>query len=219
MRSLLEINAVKNSYKAWAPIYDKTFGAFTTLGRKRAIGHINKRQGTVLEVGVGTGLALKYYQPHLQVTGIDVSSHMLAKARAKVAKKQMTHVQDIREMDARVMDFPDNHFDTVVAMFLMSVVPDPELVIAEMGRVCKPGGEVLIVNHFAREKGALAAMEKVFAPLHNVIGWHSDFSIHRVLGEDELAVQERKTFPPLGMFTFLRMQKQGQSVPDQSRLN
>lgn len=215
----MEINAVKNSYKAWAPIYDKTFGAFTTLGRKRAISHINNRQGSVLEVGVGTGLALKYYQPHLQVTGIDVSSHMLAKARKKVTKNQMTHVKDIREMDAQAMNFPDNHFDTVVAMFLMSVVPDPERVIAEMARVCKPGGEVLIVNHFAREKGALAAMEKVFAPLHNVIGWHSDFSIHRVLGEDELSVQEQKKFPPLGMFTFLRMEKQDQSGPDQSRFN
>lgn len=215
----MDINAVKNSYKIWAPIYDKTFGAFTTVGRKRAIKHINNRHGKVLEVGVGTGLSLKHYQPHLQVTGIDVSSHMLAKARKKVVKRGLNHVASIQEMDARAMTLPDNHFDTVVAMYLVSVVPNPEQVIAEMARVCKPGGEVLIVNHFAREKGALAAMEKTFAPFANKIGWHSDFSIHRILGEDELLVQERQKFPPLGMFTFLRMEKQGQSSPNQSRLN
>ncbi len=200
---------MKSSYKIWAPVYDKTFGAITTVGRKRAIGHINSRQGKVLEVGVGTGLSLKHYKPHLQITGIDVSPHMLAKARKKVAKRGLSHVKDIQEMDARAMKLPDNHFDTVVAMYLVSVVPDPELVVAEMTRVCKPGGEVLIVNHFAREKGALSVVEKAFAPFANKIGWHSDFSIHRILGEDDLSVQGQSKLPPLGMFTFLRMEKQG----------
>jgi len=211
----LDINAVKSSYKVWAPVYDKTFGAITTIGRKRAIRHINQRKGRVLEVGVGTGLSLKHYKPHLKVTGIDVSVHMLAKAREKVAKRGLSFVEGIHEMDARAMELPDNHFDTVVAMYLVSVVPDPEKVIAEMARVCKPGGEVLIVNHFAREKGALSVMEKAMAPFANKIGWHSDFSIHRILGEDELSVQDQKRLPPLGMFTFLRMEKQA----DNARVN
>jgi phosphatidylethanolamine/phosphatidyl-N-methylethanolamine N-methyltransferase len=209
---ILDINAVKNSYKAWAPIYDKTFGAITTVGRKRAIQHINTRQGTVLEVGVGTGLSLKHYQPHLRITGIDVSPHMLAKARKKVHKRGLRHVDGIHEMDARAMRLPDNHFDTVVAMYLVSVVPDPELVVAEMARVCKPGGEVLIVNHFARETGALSVVEKAFAPFASKIGWHSDFSIHRILGEDDLSVQSQSKLPPLGMFTLLRMEKQNDSA-------
>lgn len=211
----MDINAVKSSYKVWAPVYDKTFGAITRAGRKRAIKHINTRQGRVLEVGVGTGLSLKHYKPHLQITGIDVSPHMLAKARKKVRKRDLRHVEGIHEMDARTMELPDNHFDTVVAMYLVSVVPDPELVIAEMARVCKPGGEVLIVNHFAREKGALSVAEKAFAPFASKIGWHSDFSIHRILGEEELTVQDRKKLPPLGMFTFLRMEKQA----DDARVN
>lgn len=211
----LDINAVKSSYKAWAPIYDNTFGAITTAGRKRAIKHINSRQGSVLEVGVGTGLSLKHYKPHLQITGIDVSTHMLAKARKKVNKRGLSHVDGIFEMDARAMELPDNHFDTVVAMYLVSVVPDPELVVAEMARVCKPGGEVLIVNHFAREKGALSVVEKAFAPFASKIGWHSDFSIHRILGEDDLSVQGQSKLPPLGMFTFLRMEKQA----DDARLS
>ncbi len=209
----MDINAVKSSYKAWAPIYDKTFGAITMVGRKRAIQHINARQGKVLEVGVGTGLSLKHYQPHLQITGIDVSTHMLAKARKKVSKRGLTHVEGIMEMDARAMTLPDNHFDTVVAMYLVSVVPDPEMVIAEMARVCKPGGQVLIVNHFAREKGALSVVEKAFAPFASKIGWHSDFSIHRILGEDDLDVQDQCKLPPMGMFTLLRMEKQDDNRP------
>jgi len=212
---LLDINAVKNSYKVWAPVYDKTFGAITTAGRKRAIGHINTRKGKVLEVGVGTGLSLKHYKSHLRVTGVDVSTHMLAKARKKVIKRGLDHVEGIHEMDAREMTLPDNHFDTVVAMYLVSVVPEPERVISEMARVCKPGGEVLIVNHFATEKGALSLMEKAMAPFANKIGWHSDFSIHRIMGEDDLTVQDQKKLPPLGMFTFLRLEKQA----DGARLN
>ncbi|MCK4712146.1 MAG: class I SAM-dependent methyltransferase [Marinosulfonomonas sp.] len=203
----MDNNAVRSSYKAWAPVYDKTFGAITRAGRRRAVRHINQGTGRVLEVGVGTGLSLRHYQPHLEVTGIDISPHMLEKARQKRRKHNMAHVTGIHEMDAGRIEFPDNHFDMVVAMYLVSVVPDPEQVISEMARVCKTGGEVIIVNHFAREKGALSLAEKAVAPFTKKIGWHSDFSIHRVLGEDDLNLRERRKYPPLGMFTLLRMEK------------
>lgn len=203
----MELSAVKNSYRAWAPVYDYTFGAFTRIGRRRAVDYINSRSGRVLEIGVGTGLSLRHYRPHLEVTGIDVSPEMLAKARAKVAGGGMSHVVRIAEMDARVLDFPDGHFDTVVAMFLVSVVPEPERVLAEMARVCKPGGEVLIINHFARDQGLLARIERFFAPFANRLGWHSDFPMARVLGEPRLETAEIRAFPPLGMFTFLRKRR------------
>lgn len=203
----MDITAVKTSYKRWAPVYDETFGAVTRVGRRRAVEHINKRSGRVLEIGVGTGLSLRHYRRHLDVTGIDISSDMLAKARRKVAERKLTHVTALREMDARILDFPDNHFETVVAMYLVSVVPDPEKVVAEMARVCKPGGEVLIVNHFAREGGTLAVLEKAFAPFADLLGWHSDFPMDRVLGESNLKTEEARTFPPFGMFTFLKQRK------------
>ncbi|WP_208348925.1 class I SAM-dependent methyltransferase [Pseudaestuariivita rosea] len=203
----MEISAVKNSYKRWAPVYDKTFGAITRIGRRKAVEYINAHQGRVLEIGVGTGLSLPHYKTHLEITGIDVSSDMLDKAREKVADLKLQHVVELREMDARFLDFPDNHFDTVVAMYLVSVVPEPEKVVAEMARVCKPGGSVLIINHFKREKGVLAIFERIFAPLSNVLGWHSDFDMNRVLGANKLEVAERKSFPPLKMFTFLLQKK------------
>lgn len=204
----MDISAVKKSYKYWAPIYDRSFGAFTRSGRRRAVDYINSRTGKVLEIGVGTGLSLAHYKPHLDITGIDVSPEMLAKAQEKVDEGKLSHVTCLREMDARHLDFPDNTFDTIVAMYLVSVVPDPEQVVAEMSRVCKPGGKILIVNHFAREDGFLAFVERMFAPFANLLGWHSDFPMDRVLGSEPLVVEEIRPCPPFRMFTFLLQQKQ-----------
>ncbi len=205
----MEIEAVKTSYARWALFYDQTFGAVTNIGRKRAVQHVNRTGARrVLEVGVGTGMALPHYAPDVQVTGVDYSEEMLAKAREKVRKKDLSHVEELHQMDARDLDFPDNHFDMVVAMHLVSVVPEPERVVAEMARVCKPGGHVLITNHFARDSGLLARIEKLAAPLENILGWHSDFEIDRVLGEQSLRVIEQRRWPPVGMMTFLLLEKQ-----------
>lgn len=205
----MELNAVSTSYARWAPVYDRTFGAITNRGRRKAVDYINAHGSNVLEVGVGTGLALRWYQPSLQVTGVDFSQEMLAKAEAKVANEGLNHVKALRQMDARALDFPDNHFDTIAAMHVISVVPEPEKVMSEIARVCQPGGTVVITNHFARDKGALAAVEKWTAPFANLLGWHSDFRIETVLAEDSLTVAEKSTIPPLGMMTFLVLKKTG----------
>jgi len=203
----MELEAVGSSYRRWAPVYDGTFGLITRPGRQRAVDYINTRSGSVLEVGVGTGLSLRDYKPDLSITGIDFSHEMLDKARRKVKEDRLGHVEELRQMDARQLDYADGQFDTVVAMYLVSVVPEPERVVAEMARVCKPGGEVLIVNHFARQTGVLAALERAFAPFANYLGWHSDFPMERVLGSDKLEVAENRTLAPFGMFTFLRMRR------------
>ncbi|MES0863411.1 class I SAM-dependent methyltransferase [Ruegeria sp. SCPT10] len=203
----MDIKAVQTSYARWAPVYDKTFGAITNTGRRHAVEYINRRPGKVLEVGVGTGLSLEHYTPETRVTGIDFSEEMLQKARDKVRDLSLNHVTELRQMDARTLDFPDNSFDKIAAMHVLSVVPEPERVMAEIARVCKPGGKVVITNHFQRERGVLASLERVFAPLANTIGWHSDFEIGTILQEDALTVEEQKPLPPLGMMTFLVLRK------------
>ncbi|MGE4325568.1 MAG: class I SAM-dependent methyltransferase [Pseudodonghicola sp.] len=203
----MDIKAVQNSYARWAPVYDKTFGAITNDGRRRAVDHINAGTGTVLEVGVGTGLALQFYKPELQVTGIDYSEEMLAQAKKKVTRLGLRQVAELRQMDARQLDFPDDHFDTVAAMHVLSVVPEPRRVMSEIARVCKPGGQVVISNHFKREEGPLAVLERVSAPFANVLGWHSDFAIETVLGEEILEIEDKKALPPLGMMTLLVLRK------------
>jgi len=203
----MDLDAVKSTYRRWAPVYDGTFGRITRMGRDRAVAAINQGHGRVLEVGVGTGLSLSSYAAHLQITGIDYSDDMLTRARERVAREGLSHVTELRQMDARELDFPTAHFDTVVAMYLVSVVPEPERVMAEIARVCKPGGQVIIVNHFARDKGPLAWVERGFAPLADRLGWHSDFDRQRIMGEPSLRVAEERRMAPAGLFTFLRLEK------------
>ncbi|MCK0140662.1 class I SAM-dependent methyltransferase [Aliiroseovarius sp. F47248L] len=205
----MDIEAVQSSYARWAPIYDKTFGAVTHSGRRRAVSYINSRDGSVLEVGVGTGLSLEHYNPELKVTGIDFSAQMLSKAQAKVREHDLRHVVALRKMDARALDFPDHSFDTIAAMHVLSVVPEPEQVMSEIARVLKPGGKVVITNHFVRTQGILALLERLSAPFANTIGWHSDFHIETVLQERALEVEEHKALPPLGLMTFLVLTKAG----------
>ncbi len=175
----------------------------TNVGRRRAVDYINTLTGSVLEVGVGTGLSLQHYRSDLQVTGIDFSAKMLNKAQRKVQLRDLGHAVTLKQMDARKLDFPDESFDTVAAMHVLSVVPEPERVMSEIARVLKPGGRVVITNHFMRTEGVLAFLERVSAPLANVIGWHSDFEIETVLKEQTLAVEMQKSLPPLGMMTFM----------------
>lgn len=208
----MEIQSVTSSYRRWAPVYDATFGVFTRPGRRRAVEHINRGTGSVLEVGVGTGLALPWYAPHLKVTGIDFSAEMLAKAEAKVAEKRLRHVVALRQMDARALDFADSSFDTVVAMHVISVVPDPERVLSEMARVCRPGGQVLIVNHFLHDDGPLGALGQRLAPLADHLGWHSDFRMDPVLACTDLELVEHTASPPFGMFTRLQLRKRAEAA-------
>ncbi|WP_065329053.1 class I SAM-dependent methyltransferase [Tritonibacter mobilis] len=203
----MKIEAVESSYARWAPVYDRTFGAVTDVGRRRAVSFINDRKGHVLEVGVGTGLSLPHYGPEVRITGVDFSAEMLAKAQRKVDALDLKKRVDLQRMDARELAFENASFDTIAAMHVLSVVPEPEKVMAEIARVLKPGGKVVITNHFAKTTGVMAGLERVAAPMANLIGWHSDFKMETILQEPSLQIAELRKLPPLGMMTFLVLEK------------
>lgn len=203
----MELKAVETSYARWAPVYDRTFGALTDIGRRNAVRYMNQKGGHVLEVGVGTGMALPYYAPHMRVTGIDFSGEMLAKAQSKVTRLGIADRVELHRMDARELAFEDDSFDTVAAMHVLSVVPEPERVMAEISRVLKPGGTVVITNHFARASGLLGGLSRAAAPLADILGWHSDFQIATVLKEPKLSLRAQQKLPPLGMMTLLTLEK------------
>jgi phosphatidylethanolamine/phosphatidyl-N-methylethanolamine N-methyltransferase len=203
----LNLSTVREAYKRQAPFYDYTFGVVSQVARRRTVELLNQRRGRILEVGVGTGLALKHYAPFLKVTGVDLSPEMLAKARQRVEQEQLRQVEALHEMDAANMDLPSDSFDTVVAMFVMSVVPDPEKVMAELERVCAPGGEVMTLNHFSQDHGVRGWVERKMAPYCETFGWHPVFPFDRVMGRSNLQLVERKPMWPMGLFTLVRFRK------------
>lgn len=200
----LDNRAVARAYRRWAPVYDATFGRIVEAGLKQAAAAANKHRGLVLEVGVGTGLSLPMYRRDLTVTGVDLSPEMLARARERVVRRKLSHIADLRQMDASALDFPDAHFDVATAMFVLTVVPDPAAVMHELARVTRPGGEVITVNHFSIDKGVRGAVEKRLAGLSEFLGWRPEFPVETLLVSDRLALVERRPLKPFGLFTLLR---------------
>jgi len=204
---VVDTESVRHAYRRWAPVYDYTFGQVAEAGRRQAVKTINERDGSVLEVGVGTGLSLPCYGRHLTITGIDLSPEMLEKAQEKVARHRLGNVAGLHEMDASALTFANESFDTVVAMYVMTVVPEPERVMRELERVCATGGEVILVNHFSQEEGVRGFLERKLAPFADYIGWHSVFSLDQVLVCPNLRLIERRALKPFGLFTMLRFVK------------
>ena len=204
----MQLESILKSYARYAPVYDHTFGWLLSFrGRSMAAGVTNHSPGKILEVGVGTGISLPYYRREHQIHGIDISPHMLERARQRVHRKRLGNVTQLTIMDARKLQFADNTFDAVVAAYVMSVVPEPTRVIREIERVCKPGGDVIIVNHFAAEKGVRRGVETMLAPLSNKLGWRPDMPVQEILSHTHLREIARHTLPPMGLFTLLHLKK------------
>jgi phosphatidylethanolamine/phosphatidyl-N-methylethanolamine N-methyltransferase len=117
----------------------------------------------ILEVGVGTGKNIPYYPEGLQVTAVDLSEEMLARARRR-AQKLGVEV-DLRQMDAQRLEFPDAVFDAALATFVFCSVPDPVAGLRELIRVVKPGGQVLLLEHVRVDKLAIGTAMDVLDPL------------------------------------------------------
>jgi phosphatidylethanolamine/phosphatidyl-N-methylethanolamine N-methyltransferase len=207
----MDEDAIKSAYRRWAPVYDHTFGLVAAEGRKHAVEMINQSNGRVLEVGVGTGLSLPAYGRHLQIVGIDLSPEMLDKARERVGVEGLDNIVGLYEMDAGDLKFPDASFDTVVAMYVMTVVPEPEKVMRELSRVCRAGGDVIIVNHFSAEEGMRGWVERRMAPFADKLGWRPVFDIDRVMVCKDLALVDKRGLRPFGLFTMMRFRKDAQA--------
>jgi phosphatidylethanolamine/phosphatidyl-N-methylethanolamine N-methyltransferase len=197
----MDLASIRRAYKRYAGMYDVVFGAAMNPGRKLAVATANKRpKQRVLEVGVGTGLALPLYRRDITVVGIDVSPEMLERARDKVDERGLRNVEALLEMDAENLTFPDQSFDTVIAMYVASVVPHPERLMSEMRRVCKPDGDILIVNHFTSDGGPLRAVEFLINPLSKTLGWRPEFDMKSLLRTAGVEVKNIRPAHPMGMF-------------------
>ncbi len=202
---------MRKAYARWAPIYDLVYDKLTEPAARAAVAAAIACGPRVLEAGVGTGLSLGYYPAHAEVHGVDLSEDMLRRARDKVFKRGLRHVRSLQVMDVCRLGYADATFDAVAAQFLITLVPSPEGALTEFARVLKPGGEIILVNHFGQAAGPLARLEEMAAPLVRQIGWSSDFKASRVEAWAErnggVEVAELKPVFPAGFFKLMRIRK------------
>src|SRR5437867_7910466 len=187
----LSVTAVENHfvervYENLASVYDLVFGPTLHPGRVHAIHRMGIKPGDrVLEVGVGTGINAALYPRDCSVTGIDLSGSMLEKAHTRIARKGVRNVR-LLQMDAANMKFADDTFDIVYAPYVISVVPDPVAVTREMYRVCRPGGRIVILNHFRSKSRVGAWLERIIAPFTLYLGFKSDLDLPAFLVQADL---------------------------------
>ena len=197
--TVVENDFVEGVYDKLAKVYDLVFGPTLHPGRLRAIQRMDiQPDERVLEVGVGTGINLSLYPKNCTVTGIDFSESMLEIARERVERKDIQNVR-LLQMDAADLKFADNSFDIVYAPYLISVVPDPVKVAREMHRVCRPGGRVILLNHFLSPNAILSRVERWISPFTIHIGFKSDLDLPALLAQADLKPQsiEKVNFPKL----------------------
>lgn len=196
----MELESIRKIYKNYSSVYDFLFKGFFHPRQKLAISGLEIKPGDrVLDVGVGTGLTLPLYPKDCQVTGIDISPHMLGQAHKKVKSMRLDHVS-LLEMDACALGFEENTFDIVVATHIISVVPDPYKVIQEMCRVAKPKGKIVIVNHFVSSNPIIAKVENMCDPFFRKLGWRMDMTLEDLVAATNLQIHETKKLAKLDLW-------------------
>lgn len=205
-------DSIERVYSTYARVYDHIFGRVFQEGREAAMARMAPRAGEkILEVGVGTGLLLPLYPKHCEIVGIDLSDKMLEEARKRAERLEMGHVE-LHHMDASRMTFADDSFDTVVAAYVITAVPDYRSVMQEMVRVCRPGGRIVLLNHFTNGNRLLAACEKVISPLCTHLGFRTDLSVEQVLEGAPLNVQRHSRIKGIWYLVECRNAKNGAGV-------
>ncbi len=203
----LEARRVERVYSIMARVYDAFFDWALGPGRRHAVIQLPIRPGErVLEVGVGTGLSLPLYPEGCHVTGVDISEPMLDRARARLESLGRQDVE-LRNMDAHHLLFPDEFFDHVVAPYVISVVAEPKKVMAEMRRVCRPGGTVVVLNHFLNPNPFLGLLERSLTPASRWIGFRLDLPVEEVVPAVGLEVIGIRRVNLLGLWSLIQLRR------------
>lgn len=204
-------DVMEKAYARWAPVYDVLCGPVFLNGRRAAASAARAVGGRILEIGVGTGLSFDDYDGTTEVTGIDMSEPMIARARERVNTGRYPFIKELAIMDAHSLSYPDACFDCVVGQFVITLVEDPERVLSECARVLRPGGQIILVNHLYSERGLAAAVERLLAQKARKLGLRPEFPFQRLAawaqahGGAELV--ERRKLKPFGVYTLVRFQR------------
>ncbi len=208
----MDLRKVERVYSSYASFYDHIFGKIFGESRESAVRSLEAQpEERILEVGVGTGIALPFYPRHCNVVGIDLSSRMLEIAKERQEAHGLENVA-LMQMDAGEMQFPDDSFDTVMAAYVVTAVPDYRKVVMEMVRVCRCGGRIVMLNHFSNGNKLIAAVERVISPLCTHIGFRTDLSLNTVLEGTSLQVLRKEKVNPLGLWNLVECVNQKNGI-------
>ena len=161
---------------------------------------------SVLEVGAGTGLSLAAYPHDVRVTAVDLAPEMLAQAEQKIQQEGWEHIR-LQQMDALDLNFADNHFDYVFAFHLVSVVPDHRRLMDEMCRVSKPGGSMVVINHFRSPRRWVASMVDLVDPVTKRLGWSTTLRLENLVDGVPVRVDRVFKSSPTSLFTIVEATK------------
>jgi phosphatidylethanolamine/phosphatidyl-N-methylethanolamine N-methyltransferase len=190
-------------YSEHALLYDKTFGKFFHDRIRQVIESLRIPLGArVLELGVGTGTSFPAYPRHCEVIGIDLATDMLSQARAKIGKNRWSHLQ-VMKMNALNLSFADSSFDYVMAFHTVTVVPDPIQMLAEAKRVCRPGGKIVIINHFTTDHPIIGPLTEALDPVTRRLGWQTKLRLEPFLQATEFNVEAVYKLSKLSLYTVL----------------
>lgn len=197
---------VERIYESFGPYYNLVFGKLLFQeGRETAIDFLDIKPGQkVLEVGVGTGLTLPLYPSHCKVTGVDLSQSMLAEAEELIRRRRLKNAS-VRIMDATKLEFADNSFDGVLGNLFISATSFPREALLEMKRVCKPGGMLVLMNHFKSENPVIGAFETAFNPIAHRLGFKSNLEMEPLLHSVGLKPKEIKKVNAFNFWTAVSM--------------
>jgi phosphatidylethanolamine/phosphatidyl-N-methylethanolamine N-methyltransferase len=200
MGAQMQEATTKQIYDVQASFYDKTFGRLVKRRIARAIEHMRIGPADlVLDLGIGTGNSLHFYPRQARVIGIDLSAGMLAKCLQKIQELGMENAHAVQG-DAMLLPFADDVFDHVFISHVISVVSDPYQLVREAQRVGKPGGRIVIVNHFQSSNRLVALVEKWLCPLCTKLGWRTDLVLADLVRQTGLSIDYRYQHAPLDLW-------------------
>src|SRR5690242_3195632 len=204
-------SVMEKAYARWAPVYDALCGPVFVNGRRAAARAARAVGGRILEIGVGTGLSFDDYDATTEITGIDISEPMIARARARADSGRYPFVKELTVMDAHALAYDNALFDCVVGQFVITLVEEPERVLSECARVVRPGGQIVLVNHLYSEHGLAAAVERMLARKARSLGLRPEFPFQRLAAWAQAhggaRLVERRRLKPFGVYTLVRFQR------------